>query len=221
MRILFLFAIAVLFYSFYISESSLQGSGLCLLISRMKRRVSSTGSSALMIAPETAMPSIPVSINGAISSNSIPPMAKIGISRPASLHCSMIFDTLRLQHRTQVLFGLGVAVGAQAYVRSSFPICFQDIFERVGCCPHQEKILFPFFDNTVPGFGDRYVVFYLNGHSEYPALKAISRSSSRQQAQSVSQSNRVKWAIALATSEFKFSLSCGAVPKYNRLWSPS
>ena len=63
------------------------------------------------------------------------------------------------QHRTQVLFGLGVAVGAQAYVRSSFPVCFQDIFERVGCCPHQEKILFPFFDDTVPGFGDRYVVF--------------------------------------------------------------
>ena len=24
---------------------------------------------------------------------------------------------------------------------------------------HQEKILFPFFDDTVPGFGDRYVVF--------------------------------------------------------------
>lgn len=48
------------------------------------------------------------------------------------------------QHRTQVLFGLGVAVGAQAYVRSSFPICFQDIFERVGCCPTRKRSSFPF-----------------------------------------------------------------------------
>ena len=44
-----------------------------------------------------------------------------------------------------------------------------------------------------------------------PALKA--RSSSRQQAQSVSQSNMVKCATALATSKFKFSFmrSCTQV----------
>ena len=52
--------------------------------------VALTGSSALMIAPEMAMPVTPVRIRLGTSSIVMPPMAKIGIWMPACSHCAMI-----------------------------------------------------------------------------------------------------------------------------------